>query len=165
MGTDRARNWLSGYQGLKFEYDTWAERLARMENDQFIPAMKMGDESKHTASAYDRMGSATIRRLDFEEDTSEEIAEIKAKMKAIETAIKALPDPMHRGVLIQRYVNGWDGYKLKPWRSIALQLYRSDDDAALKRVQRLHKEALEKMEEMTDEENNLRPCFNHGIGG
>ena len=155
MGTDRVRRWLSGYQGLKFEYDTWAEKLARMENEQYIPAMRMGDESKHGPSAYDRMGSATIRRLDFEGDTSEEIAEIKAKMKAIETAIKALPDPMHRGVLIQRYITGFDGYKLKPWRSIALQLYRRDDDEDLKRVQRLHREALETLEDITDEENNL----------
>lgn len=155
MGADRARNWLSGYQGLKFEYDTWAERLARMENEQYIPAMRMGDESKHSPSAFDRMGSATGRRLDFEAETAEEIAEIKAKMKAIETAIKALQDPMHRGVLIQRYVAGYDGYKLKPWRTIAIQLYRQDDDAALKRVQRLHREALERLEKLTDEENNL----------
>ena len=155
MGTDRVRSWLSGYQGLKFEYDTWAERLAQLENEQYIPAMRMGDESKHGTSAYDRMGSATIRRLDFEEDTSAEIAEIKAEMKAIETAIKALPDPMHRGVLIQRYITGYDGYKLKPWRSIAIQLYRRDDDADLKRVQRLHREALETLEDITDEENNL----------
>lgn len=155
MGTERTRNWLSGYQGLKFEYDTWAERMAQLENAQYIPAMRMGDESKHSPSAYDRMGSATIRRLDFEEETSEEIAEIKAKMKAIETAIKALPNPMHRGILTQRYVNGYDGYKLKPWRVIAIQLYRNDDDADLKRVQRIHREALEKLEEITDDENNL----------
>ena len=155
MGIDRVRRWLSGYQGLKFEYDTWAERLARMENEQYIPAMRMGDESKHTASAYDRMGSATIRRLDFEDDSADKIAEIKAKMKAIEAAIMALPDPMHRGVLIQRYITGFDGYKLKPWRAIAFQLYRRDDDADLKRVQRLHREALETLEDITDEKNNL----------
>lgn len=155
MGADRAREWLSGYQGLKFEYDSWTERLARLENEQYIPAMRMGDESKHTQSAYDRMGAATIRRIEFEGETSNEIAAIKAKMKAIEVAIKALPDPMHRGVLIQRYVNGFDGYKLKPWRPIAIQLYRQDDDAALKRVQRLHREALESLEEITDEANNL----------
>lgn len=155
MGTDRVRSWLSGYQGLKFEYDTWAERLAQLKNEQYIPAMRMGDESKHGPSAYDRMGSATIRRMDFEDDTSAEIAEIKAEMKSIETAIKALPDPMHRGVLIQRYINGFDGYKLKPWRAIAIQLYRRDDDADLKRVQRLHREALETLEDITDEENNL----------
>ena len=129
--------------------------MARLENEQYIPAMRMGDESMHTASAYDRMGAATIRRLEFEDDTSEEISAIKAKMKAIETAIKALPDPMHRGVLIQRYITGYDGYKLKPWRPVAFQLYRNDDEAALKRVQRLHREALESLEEITDEENNL----------
>ena len=155
MGIDRVRSWLSGYQGLKFEYDTWAERLARMENEQYIPAMRMGDESKHSPSAYDRMGSATVRRLDFEDDSADKIAEIKAKMKAIETAINVLPDPMHRGVLTQRYVVGLDGYKLKPWRNIAAQLYRRDDDTDLKRVQRLHREALETLEDITDEENNL----------
>ena len=155
MGTDRVRNWLSGYQGLKFEYDSWTERLARMENEQYIPAMRMGDESKHTASAYDRMGSATIRRLDFEDDTSDEIAEILAKMKAIETAIKALPDPMHRGILIQRYIIGDGAYKNQKWEPIALKLYRRDDESAVKMAQRNHRAALEKLEEITDEENNL----------
>ena len=150
MGADRAKSWLMCYQGLKFEYDTWKERLARLENEQYIPAMRMGDESKHGPSAYDRMGSSTIRRLDFEGETSEEINAIKAEMKAIETAIKALPDPMHRGVLMQRYVFGGDGYKLKAWKYIAIQLYRTDDEAAIKRVGRLHREALEKLEEMTD---------------
>jgi hypothetical protein len=155
MGTDRAKSWLMCYQGLKFEYDTWKERLARLENEQYIPAMRMGDESKHGPSAYDRMGSSTIRRLDFEDATSEEIVAIKAEMKAIETAIKALPDPMHRGVLIQRYIIGGDGYKLKPWNAVAIQLYRTDDEAAIKRVGRLHREALDRLEEITDEENNL----------
>ena len=155
MGTDRAKAWLKSYQGLKFEYDTWAERLARLENEQYIPAMRMGDESMHTQSAYDRMGSATIRRIEFEGETSDKVAEIKAKIKAIETAVNALSDPMHRGVLIQRYISGFDGYKWKPWRPIAAQLYRQDDDAALKRVHKLHREALERLEEITDEENNL----------
>lgn len=155
MGCERAKGWLKSYQGLKFEYDTWQERQARLENEQYIPAMRMGDESKHTPSAYDRMGSATIRRIDFEDNTADEIAEIKGKMKAIETAIKALPDPMLRGVLIQRYILGRDGYRLRLWREIAVQLYRKDDDADLKRVQNLHREALEKLEAITDEENNL----------
>jgi hypothetical protein len=156
MGTDRARNWLGEYQGLKFEYDTWAEQLEMRENDQYLPAIPDSDGSKRTPTPRsDRMANATVRRMEFEDETAEEIAEIKAKMKAIETAIKALPDPMHRGVLIQRYVAGFDGYKLKPWRHIAIQLYRQDEDSALKRVQRIHREALEKLEEITDEENNL----------
>ena len=155
MGTDRARSWLSGYQGLKFEYDTWAERLARLENEQYIPAMRMGDESKHSPSAYDRMGSATIRRLDYEDASADEIAEILAEMNAIETAIKALPDPMHRGVLTQRYIVGGEGYRLKKWEPIALKLYHRDDESAVKMAQRNHRAALEKLEEITDEENNL----------
>lgn len=157
MGTDRARAWLSGYQGLKFEYDSWRERLEQLENAQYLPAMPDSDGSKHTPVRSDRVANATLRRVEFEDETAEEIAVVKAKMKAIEMAIKALPDPMHRGVLIQRYVTGWDGYNLKPWQAVAIQLYRKDDEAALKRVQRLHREALEKLEEITDEENNLLP--------
>lgn len=155
MGTERARRWLSGYQGLKFEYDTWAEQLEMRENAQYLPAIPDSDGSKHTPARSDRMANATVRRIEFEDETAEEIAEIRAKMKAIETAIKALPDPMQRGVLTQRYIVGADGYNVKPWRFVALKLYRKDDDAALKRVQRIHREALETLEDITDEENNL----------
>ena len=155
MGTERARGWLTCYQGLKFEYDSWRQRLEERENAQYLPAMPESDGSKRTPGRSDRVANATIRRMEFEDDNLEEITTIKAEMKAIETAIKALPDPMHRGVLIQRYISGYYGYKLKPWKFIAIQLYRQDDDAALKRVQRLHREALESLEEITDEENNL----------
>ena len=155
MGTDRVKEWLKSYQGLKFEYDTWADRLELRENAQYLPAIPDSDGSKHTPGRSDRMANATLRRMEFEDETAEEIAEIKAKMKAIETAIKALPDPMHRGVLIQRYIVGFDGYNLKPWKPVAMQLYRDDGDAAYKRVQNLHRSALESLEEITDEENNL----------
>lgn len=145
MNTDEVKSWLSSFQRLEYEYISLIERYENYKNAQYYPAMRMGDESKHGPSSYDRMGSATIRRIDFEGETSEEINAIKAEMKAIETAIKALPDPMHRGVLMQRYVFGGDGYKLKPWKYIAFQLYRQDDDAALKRVQRIHREAVESL--------------------
>lgn len=155
MYADRAREWLKSYQGLKFEYDTWADKLEMRENAQYLPAIPDSDGSKHTPGRSDRMANATVRRMEFEDETAEEIAEIKAKMKAIENAIKALPDPMLRGVLIQRYIVGFDGYNLRPWKPVAMQLFRKDDDAALKRVQNLHREALECLEEITDEENNL----------
>ena len=155
MGSERVKSWLKEYQGLKFEYDTWDEQRAMLEIAQYIPAMKMGDETKHTLSANDRMGNATARRIDFETATEDKINSIKAKMQAIEVAIAALPDPMHRGVLIQRYIIGHDGYKYKPWRLIAIKIYHRDDDAALKSAQRLHREALEVLEGITDAENNL----------
>lgn len=155
MGSDRVKNWLKEYQGLKFEYDTWTERQAQLVNQQYIPAMKMGNESMHTPSANDRMGNATARRIDFENETSEDIGDTMAKMFAIVNAIKALSDPMHRGVLIQRYIIGADGYRLKPWRLIAEKIYHRDDYAVIKSIQRLHREAINALEAITDNENNL----------
>ena len=142
MTTDKVKSWLSSFQRLEYEYISLVERYENYKNAQYYPAMRMGDEAKHTPSAFDRMGNATIRRMDFEDMYAEKIAELKAEMNAIEAAIKTVPDPMHRAILIQRYIIGHDGYKLKPWRAIAIQLYRHDDDADLKRVQRIHREAV-----------------------
>ena len=145
MTTDEVKSWLSSFQRLEYEHITLIERYENYKNAQYYPVMRMGDESKHTASTYDRMGSATIRRIDFEDRYREKMAELKAKMDAIEAAIKTVPDPMHRAILVQRYIIGHDGYKLKPWRTIAIQLYHHDDDADLKRVQRIHREAIESL--------------------
>lgn len=145
MNTDKVKSWLSSFQRLEYEYISLAERLENYKNAQYYPLMRIGDESKHNPSAYDRMGSATVRRMDFEDMHAEKIAKIKAEMKAIEATIKTVPDPMHRAILVQRYIIGSDGYKLKPWKIIAFQLYRQDDDPALKRVQRIHRDALESL--------------------
>ena len=150
MGIENTREWLTHYQQLEFEYDSWLQRLSQYKNAQFFPAFHVGDGSKHVPSTFDRMGAATIRRMDFENETAEEIHAIVAEMKNIEMAIKSLPNPLYRGVLIQRYIIGHDGYKPKPWKYIAFQLYRTDDDAALKRVQRLHREALECLVDITN---------------
>lgn len=152
MGIENTREWLTHYQQLEFEYDSWLQRLSQYKNAQFFPAFHIGDGSKKNPSSFDRMGAATIRRMDFESETSEEITAIKAEMKAIETAIKSLPNPLHRGVMIQRYIVGHEGYKPKPWKFIAFQLYHDDDDAAIKRVQRLHREALESLTDITDKD-------------
>ena len=145
MNTGEVKSWLSSFQRLEYEYLSLIERLENYKSAQDYPKTCLGNESKHSPSTYDRMGSATIRRLDFEEKYSEKIANLKAEMNAIEAAIKKVPDPMHRGILIQRYIIGHEGYKLKPWKNIALQLYHRDDDADLKRVQRIHRDALESL--------------------
>lgn len=150
MGIENTREWLTHYQQLEFEYDSWLQRLSQYKNAQFFPAFHMGDGSKQNPSAFDRMGTATIRRMDFENETAAEINTIIAEMKNIEMAIKALPNPLHRGVLVQRYIVGYEGYKPKPWKFIAFQLYHDDDDAAIKRVQRLHREALKSLTDIID---------------
>lgn len=148
MGTDEIKGWLGGYQGLKLEYDTWYERWARLDNEQYIPAMREGDGSKRNPGASDRMGNATLRRMDFEEQTADEINRIKSGMKSIETAINSLQDPMHRAILKQRYITGNGRYGLKPWADIAMMLYARCDEVGLKRVRRIYNAALAELERM-----------------
>lgn len=158
MGTDEIKGWLGGYQGLKLEYDTWYERWARLDNEQYIPAMREGDGSKRNPGASDRMGNATLRRMDFEEQTADEINRIKSGMKSIETAINSLRDPMHRAILKQRYITGNGRYGLKPWADIALMLYARCDEVGLKRVRRIFNSAiaeLVKREENRVEKGNI----------
>ena len=152
MGIESTREWLTRYQQLQFEYDSWFQRLSQYKNAQFFSAFHLGDGSKYVPSAFDRMGAATIRRMDYENETAVEINAIIAEMQKIELMIKSLPNPLHRGILVQRYIIGHDGYKTKPWKFIAFQLYHDDDDAAIKRVQRLHREALESLTDITDKD-------------
>lgn len=150
MGSVSIKDWLGEYQGLKFEYDTWYERWARLDNEQYIPAMREGDGSKRNPGASDRMANAVTRRMEFEEQTAEEIGSIRAGMQAIEKAINSLSDPMHRGILKQRYIVGDGNYRPKKWRYVAMVVRHEESEAAIKFVQRLHNEAIQKLGEMAD---------------
>lgn len=140
------KTWLGSYQGLQFEYDTWDERRARLTEEQYIPAMRESDGSKHSPGASDRMANATLRRIEFEQRTAEQIRTVKDSMAAIEDAIASLKDPMQRGVLTQRYITGNGHYGLRPWADIALMLYHRCDEVGLKRVRRIYNAALKELE-------------------
>lgn len=155
MGSVEIKVWLESYQGLKFEYDTWYERWVMLDAEQYIPAIREGDGSKRNPGASDRMANATMRRIEFEERTADEINGIKRAMEAIETAINAMTDPMQRGVLKQRYIVGDGKYGMKPWGRIAMMLYHRDDETGLKRVWRLHNSALSSLEEIVNENGNV----------
>ena len=142
------KEWLASYQGLKFEYDTWFEQWARLDNQQYIPEMRPGDGSKRSPGASDRMANATIRRMEFENQTADEINRIKGQMQAIEAAINSLDDPMLRAILKQRYISGDGSYKPKKWRHIAMVVRHEESEAAMMYVQRLHREAINKLEAM-----------------
>lgn len=146
MGFVDVKEWLRTYQGLKYDFDSWNEKHTILEHEAYdLPAMRTSDGSKGSGGASDRVCMATANLIQFEKETKDMIEEIKRKMKAIEAAISALPDPMHRGVLRQRYIVGYEGYKLKPWRIIAQALYHKDDESSYKRAQRLHTEAINSM--------------------
>ena len=57
------RERLKNYAKTKRQVENQLERLARMKNEELIPALKMGDESKRNPGASDRMANAVIRRI------------------------------------------------------------------------------------------------------
>lgn len=144
--------WLTRYQNLLRENDNREDRLAHLINEQYIPAAKESDGSKRNPGAYDRMGNATIRRMEYEEKTKQRAEERKREMDAIFFAVEDIPDPLEREVLRLRYIDGRKGYRLMLWRDVALKMYQDDDEAALMAVYRLHGQALQslEMEELTE---------------
>ncbi len=149
--------WLSTYLGLKCQVDNREDRIKELENACHMPAMPESDGSKRTPGASDRMANATLRFMEYRDKVAPVIRSYRAEMQAIEDAINAIWDPLQREVLIQRYIEGQEGYRLMKWRNVALKIYHNDDDADIDRVSRLHGAALLslEMEEKPDEENDL----------
>lgn len=158
MGDNPKIVWLKRYLSLQRQIDNREDTLARLENAQYLPAMPQSDGSKHTPGRSDRMANATVRYMEQKQKTTPRIMACKAKMQAIEDAVYAIDDPLEQEVLILRYLEGSDGYRLMKWRDVALAMYHSDDEADLTRVYRLHGAALLSLQmedDSTDEENDL----------
>ncbi len=138
------------YIPIRIRVQNQQERLERLKNEQYIPAMRMGDGSKHSPGASDRMGNATIRRMMYEKEHQESIDADNAELDYMREAINALPDYWEREVLTLRYIDGENGgAKQMKWRNVTMKLYHRDDESALQIVRRVHKSALKNLEEMT----------------
>ena len=133
---------LASYASLRLENENRKERLIRLKNEAEIPAIRQGDESKHSPGGGDRMERAIIRYMEYEERVRPLIEENRREMDAIEAMIRALPDPMEREVLRLRYMDG-EGCRMMPWRDIACRMYGKADEAQIRAVFRLHGRALE----------------------
>ena len=157
MGDNPKIVWLSRYLSLQRQVDNREDRLARIENAQYLPAMPVGDGSKHTPGRSDRMANATLRYMEYRDKVAPKIKAYKAEMQAIEDAIDAIDDPLEQEVLTLRYLEGAEGYRLMKWRDVAIAMYHSDDEADMTRVYRLHGAALLslKMEDDHNEENDI----------
>lgn len=134
---DRLRNYIF----LRMEVENQLERLARMKNEELIPAQKESDGSKHSASASDRMANAVIRRLSFQDAIHDEMEQKLQEMEYIQDAISALEDPQEREVLRLRYIYG-EGCRYMPWREISEKLYGDADDRSIHATFRVHGRAL-----------------------
>lgn len=137
---------LASYVSLRMETDRQLEKLIRMKNEEKLPAMRMGDESKRTGTTGDRLERLIIRRMEYEERVLPLIESAQQEMEAIEDAINALHDPLEREVLRLRYIEG-DFYRLMPWREVSLKLFGDDDDRHILATYRTHGRALQRIRE------------------
>lgn len=136
----------SQYLPTKRRVANQLDRLARLKNEQYIPAVREGDGSKHTPSASDRMANSVIRRLQYEDENMAVINEGLAEMEAIRALIGSLPDQMEREVLTLRYIEGDEtGSRPMRWTDVAIKLYHRDTEAAEKMAKRLGNKALDNL--------------------
>lgn len=135
---------LASYVSLRLEVENQLERLARMKNDEKIPAIRQGDGSKSTGSAGSRTERAIIRRMEYEERALPQIEAAQAEMEKIEAAINAVSDPKEREVLRLRYIDG-EFARQMPWKEVSRRLFGDDDDKHLLATYRLHGLALQRL--------------------
>lgn len=140
---------LTQYIYIKGEYEDYQEELTRLENNAMIPATKEGDGSKRNPGASDRMANATVKYMEYRDEVEPEMVWIKAEMDTIKAAISGLRDGLERQVLRLRYIigetdeNGQEVRDQMPWRKVALKMFKSDDDAKMQIVYRIHGRALQ----------------------
>lgn len=151
MDTETKKKHLASYVALRTKVENMEDRLARLRSDEELPAMRMGDGSKHTGGSGDRNARATIRRMEWEEKNGPQIREARRKMAVIENAVDALDDPLEQTVLRLRYLDS-DNSRLVKWQKVAAGIYGDDDEKDVRAAQRLHDIAvkninLEELEE------------------
>ena len=141
MSEPMTKQRLSQYIYLKMEVEHQEERIARMKREETIPALKLGDGSKHGSGTVDRMERAILRRMEYEERIAPKVEAALTEMRAIEDAVSSVPDPMEREVLRLRYMEG-DYLRHPSWKEIARKLFGDNDERYMVAAYRLHARAL-----------------------
>lgn len=132
------------YLNIKAEYDYNLEKLARLENEQYIPAQRPSDGSKKVPGASDRMANAVARKIEYLDKIADDMERKSKEMNEIEDAIMALTDGLERRILTYRYIDGAeDEYRHHTWREVAKEVYGSDDESKVKLVSFAHGRALQ----------------------
>lgn len=135
---------LKNYVYVRREVENQLERLARMKNEEQIPAIRPGDGSKKNKGGGDRLERAIIRRLEYEEQALPQIEAAQEEMETVRAAIDSLEDPLEREVLRLRYIDG-EYCRMMPWREVAVIIYGSDDEKYIQATFRLHGRALKRI--------------------
>lgn len=145
---------LQNYISLRREVENYVERIARMKNNELIPAIKQGDESKRTGGASDRMANAVVRRLDYQDQMHADVSKKLDELDAVLAAIDRLPDPMEREVLRLRYTDGDPDdegriiFRHMRWQSVAMRIYGDDSESKQRSARRIHDEAVQHIAEV-----------------
>ena len=139
---------LSMYALIRTEIDNQLEWLARMKNNELLPAPATGTGGGRSGVS-DRMANAINRRLDLDVRVLPQIEAGLAELEAIEAAIDALDNPLEREVLRLRYIHTTTCAAL-PWEKIALKIYGDDTSANVKAALRLHGAALANIRKATE---------------
>jgi hypothetical protein len=133
------------YALIRTEIDNQLEWLARMKNNELLPAPATGTGGGRSGVS-DRMANAINRRLDLEARVLPQIEAGLAELEAIEAAIDALDNPLEREVLRLRYTQT-DCCRPMAWGDISGRIYGDDDEAHVKATLRLHGRALQSIQQ------------------
>ena len=144
-----AKEFLLEYAALKMEAINHSKRIIKAFNDTQIPATYLYEDSRRALGSKDRKENVTIRYIETKDYLQPQIDANIAKMRQIEDAISNMTDGLEREVLRLRYIDV-GGWKPVPWREVAMELYGDDEEKDLKRVQRLHREALKSFGKILD---------------
>ena len=136
-----AKEYLEQYSALNMETRHLEDRIEEAFYETQIPGMRDSDGSQKTQGRGDRQEKAYIRYIDTKDRLQPKIDANKKRMGQIEEITFLLSDPMQRAVLRLRYIDA-DSWKPVPWRLVALEMYKNDDEKDILRVKRLHREAL-----------------------
>lgn len=144
-----AKQRLASYRALRLEVGNQLDRLARLRNEEQLPAMRESSGAKSTGGNGDRMERAILRRMEYEERVPPQIEAAKREMAAIEAAIDHVEDPLERECLRLRYISG-DGCRMMPWKDVAVAIYGDDDDKYILSIFRIHGRALQSIARRLD---------------
>lgn len=143
---DAMKERLRDYRSMNKEIENQIERLERMEMKiSSIGSPVLSDMPKSPSTVYDRMASSVARKVDFENEIMELIAERDAERRSLESLIRRLKKPDERAVIRMRYLDSED------WEDILMMIFGGQRDFNDKydnykqRMFRLHSAAISNM--------------------
>lgn len=143
---DAMKERLRDYRSMNKEIENQIERLERMEMKiSSIGSPVLSDMPKSPSTAYDRMASSVARKVDFENEIKELIAERDSERRSLESLIRQLKKPDERAVIRMRYLD------IEDWEDILMMIFGGQRDFNDKydnykqRMFRLHSAAISNM--------------------